>query len=116
MDRVLHLCVCILCGLLTGSPPPYVPPSPPSCALWVKDSFWLRSALSLEPQYQFAGLRHEEEHLDYKDWQVPLGRRFRALKLWFVLRLYGAEKIRAYLQHQCVGERGGLVVNYVTWP
>ncbi|KAK2077774.1 hypothetical protein QBZ16_004622 [Prototheca wickerhamii] len=69
------------------------------CALWVKDSFWLRSALSLEPQYQFAGLRHEEEHLDYKDWQVPLGRRFRALKLWFVLRLYGAEKIRAYLQH-----------------
>lgn len=71
-----------------------------SSALWIKDSFWLRSALSLEPQYQFAGLRHAEEHLDYKDWQIPLGRRFRALKLWFVLRLYGTQKIHAYLQHQ----------------
>ena len=29
--------------------------------------------------------------IDYRDWQVPLGRRFRALKLWFVLRHYGAE-------------------------
>ena len=116
MDRVLHLCVCILCGLLTGSPPPYVPPTPPSCALGVKGSLWLRPARFQAPHLQVSGRGHEEEHLDYKDWQVPLGRRFRALKLWFVLRLYGAEKIRAYLQHQCVGERGGLVVNYVTWP
>ena len=33
--------------------------------------------------------------IDYRDWQVPLGRRFRALKLWFVLRCYGAEGLRA---------------------
>lgn len=104
------MCARVACS--PGPPPPYVPPSPPSCALWVKDSFWLRSALSLEPQYQFAGLRHEEEHLDYKDWQVPLGRRFRALKLWFVLRLYGAERIRAYLQHQCVEGRGGGIFSH----
>lgn len=72
----------------------------------MKDSFWLRAALSLEPQYQFAGLRHEAEHLDYKDWQVPLGRRFRALKVWLVMRMYGQDGIRAYLQHQCVGAWG----------
>jgi len=34
-----------------------------------------------------------------QDWQVPLGRRFRALKLWFVLRTYGAEGLRGYLRH-----------------
>ena len=34
--------------------------------------------------------------IDYRDWQVPLGRRFRALKLWFVMRCYGlAERLRA---------------------
>jgi glutamate/tyrosine decarboxylase-like PLP-dependent enzyme len=34
-----------------------------------------------------------------QDWQVPLGRRFRALKLWFVMRTYGGEGLRAYLRH-----------------
>ena len=32
--------------------------------------------------------------VDYSDWQVPLGRRFRALKLWMVLRMIGAESLR----------------------
>jgi aromatic-L-amino-acid decarboxylase len=36
--------------------------------------------------------------VDYRDWQVPLGRRFRALKLWFVLRWYGAEGLRAHIR------------------
>lgn len=37
--------------------------------------------------------------VDFKDWQLPLGRRFRSLKLWMVMRLYGAEGIRAYLRN-----------------
>ena len=36
--------------------------------------------------------------IDYRDWHVPLGRRFRALKLWFVLRSYGAEGIRHHVR------------------
>jgi aromatic-L-amino-acid decarboxylase len=46
---------------------------------------------------------------DYRDWQVPLGRRFRALKLWCVLRHYGAEGLRHHvrrhveLAHQFAG-------------
>ncbi|KAJ9697060.1 hypothetical protein PVL29_009011 [Vitis rotundifolia] len=37
--------------------------------------------------------------VDYKDWQVPLGRRFRSLKLWMVLRLYGVEKLQHYIRN-----------------
>ncbi len=33
--------------------------------------------------------------------QVPLGRKFRSLKLWFVMRMYGAEGLRQYLRHRC---------------
>ena len=32
-------------------------------------------------------------------WQIPLGRRFRALKLWFVLRLYGVANLQAYIRN-----------------
>ena len=32
--------------------------------------------------------------IDYRDWQIPLGRRFRALKLWFVLRSFGVGGLR----------------------
>jgi glutamate/tyrosine decarboxylase-like PLP-dependent enzyme len=35
-----------------------------------------------------------------QDWQLPLGRRFRALKLWFVLRTYGAAGLRDYIGHK----------------
>ena len=34
-----------------------------------------------------------------QDWQIPLGRRFRALKVWFVLRTYGLEGLQKYLEH-----------------
>lgn len=34
-----------------------------------------------------------------QDWQIPLGRRFRALKVWFVLRTYGQKGLQDYLQH-----------------
>ena len=34
-----------------------------------------------------------------QDWQVPLGRRFRALKVWFVLRIYGQQGLQSYIQH-----------------
>jgi len=36
--------------------------------------------------------------VDYRDWQVPLGRRFRALKLWAVLSGYGLSGLRAHLR------------------
>ena len=35
---------------------------------------------------------------DYRDWQIPLGRRFRALKLWFVIRHYGVEGLQYHIR------------------
>ena len=45
--------------------------------------------------------------IDYRDWQVPLGRRFRALKLWFVLRWYGAEGLRIAVRTHSPRRRAG---------
>lgn len=42
---------------------------------------------------------------DYRDWQMALGRRFRALKIWFVLRVYGIEGLKAHIRgHIRIGE------------
>jgi aromatic-L-amino-acid decarboxylase len=36
--------------------------------------------------------------IEYRDWQIPLGRRFRALKLWLMMRWYGVEGMRAHVR------------------
>jgi aromatic-L-amino-acid/L-tryptophan decarboxylase len=65
--------------------------------LWVADREPLISTLSIVPPY----LRNEASEsgavIDYRDWHVALGRRFRALKLWWVLRHYGARGIRHHI-------------------
>lgn len=43
---------------------------------------------------------------DYRDWQIPLGRRFRALKIWFVLRSYGINGLKRHVRrHIELGEK-----------
>jgi aromatic-L-amino-acid decarboxylase len=65
---------------------------------WVKKRKDLIDALSILPEY----LRNEATSsgavIDYRDWHVPLGRRFRALKLWFVIRHYGVEGLRHHVR------------------
>lgn len=58
----------------------------------------LTSALSITPEYLRNEASEAGEVFDYRDWQVPLGRRFRALKLWFVLRGFGLAGLRALLR------------------
>jgi aromatic-L-amino-acid decarboxylase len=68
-------------------------------ALWVRDRAWLvESSLSVKPPY--LRNQHSDAGLvtDYRDWQIPLGRRFRSLKLWFVLRSYGAKGLREHIE------------------
>jgi aromatic-L-amino-acid decarboxylase len=75
-----------------------------SC-LYVRKRKDLVDALSITPSY----LRNEfsESGLvtDYRDWQIPLGRRFRSLKIWFVLRTYGVKGLQEHIRkHVKLGE------------
>ncbi|XP_014230308.1 aromatic-L-amino-acid decarboxylase-like [Trichogramma pretiosum] len=65
-------------------------------ALWVKDARHLTEAFNVERIYLADNKKGTVP--DFRHWQIPLGRRFRALKLWFVLRLYGAEGLRTYIR------------------
>ena len=66
--------------------------------LYLADRASLIDALSITPEYLRNDASESGAVLDYRDWQVPLGRRFRALKLWFVLRCYGAEGLRRHVR------------------
>ena len=66
--------------------------------LWVRDRRALIDALSITPEYLRNAASEAGAVIDYRDWQIPLGRRFRSLKLWFVMRHYGVEGLRAYIR------------------
>jgi aromatic-L-amino-acid decarboxylase len=57
---------------------------------WTADRTALLGALSILPEYLRSAAAASGAAIDYRDWQVPLGRRFRSLKLWFTLRTDGA--------------------------
>lgn len=91
--------------------------------MFVRSRHWLLRALSITPEYLRSPEYERGLVSDYRDWQercpwpfslcppanpshmfalqVPLGRRFRALKLWFTLRLLGAEALREGIRRHC---------------
>ena len=75
-------------------------------AFYVADRAALLRALSVLPEYLRNQATESGAVIDYRDWQVPLGRRFRALKLWFVIRWYGAEGLRRHIRHHVALARG----------
>ncbi|MFO0827204.1 MAG: pyridoxal-dependent decarboxylase [Phycisphaerales bacterium] len=68
-------------------------------AFYVADRAALVNALSVLPEYLRNRATDSGAVIDYRDWHVPLGRRFRALKLWFVIRHYGVEGLRSLVRH-----------------
>jgi aromatic-L-amino-acid/L-tryptophan decarboxylase len=68
-------------------------------AFWVADRASLIRTLSVLPEYLRNQATESGAVFDYRDWQIPLGRRFRALKLWFVIRHYGVEGLQHYVRH-----------------
>jgi aromatic-L-amino-acid decarboxylase len=67
-------------------------------AFWIADRAELIHTFAIAPTYLRDEASDSGAVIDYRDWQVPLGRRFRALKLWCTLRAFGAEALRAHLR------------------
>ena len=66
-------------------------------AYFVKDKHSLVKTFQLIPEY--LKTRTDEQANNYSDWTIPLGRRFRALKLWFVLNYYGMHGLQRKLRN-----------------
>nr|XP_006986536.2 histidine decarboxylase isoform X1 [Peromyscus maniculatus bairdii] len=64
---------------------------------WVKDKYKLQQTFSVNPVY----LRHANSGAttDFMHWQIPLSRRFRSIKLWFVIRSFGVKNLQAHVRH-----------------
>jgi aromatic-L-amino-acid/L-tryptophan decarboxylase len=65
---------------------------------YVADRNALIQTLSVLPEYLRNKATESGAVIDYRDWQVPLGRRFRALKLWFVIRHYGITGLQHHIR------------------
>ncbi len=68
-----------------------------SC-FYVADRKALIQTLSILPEYLRNKATESGAVFDYRDWQIPLGRRFRSLKLWFVIRHYGIEGLQHHIR------------------
>jgi aromatic-L-amino-acid decarboxylase len=65
---------------------------------YVADRSTLIQALSILPEYLRNQATESGAVIDYRDWHVPLGRRFRSLKLWFVIRYYGVAGLQNHVR------------------
>jgi aromatic-L-amino-acid decarboxylase len=65
---------------------------------YVADRAALIRTLSILPEYLKNQATESGSVFDYRDWQIPLGRRFRSLKLWFVIRHYGVEGLQFHVR------------------
>lgn len=65
---------------------------------YVADRKALIDTLSVLPEFLRNQATESGAVIDYRDWHVPLGRRFRALKLWFVIRHYGIEGLQHHIR------------------
>src|ERR1043166_8451113 len=77
---------------------------------YVADRKHLIQTLSVLPEYLRNQATEAGAVIDYRDWQIPLGRRFRSLKLWFVLRHYGIEGLQFHIR-----EHVRLAQEFASW-
>jgi aromatic-L-amino-acid/L-tryptophan decarboxylase len=77
---------------------------------YVADRKALTETLAITPEYLRNTATASGSVIDFRDWHIPLGRRFRALKLWCVIRSYGVKGLR-----DMVREHVGLAQQFVNW-
>lgn len=67
-------------------------------AMWIKNAAALTKSFNVDRIYLDHEYQGNSKAPDYRHWQLALGRRFRALKVWMVLRTYGQDYIRSYVR------------------
>lgn len=73
--------------------------------LFIRERKFIIECLSINRSYLENKASESGQVIDYRDWQIPMGRRFRSLKIWFVLRSYGVTGLQAYIRnHIRLGE------------
>ncbi len=77
---------------------------------YTRDRAALIRTLSVLPEYLRNQATESGAVIDYRDWHIPLGRRFRALKLWFVIRHYGVQGLRHHIR-----EHVQLAQEFASW-
>jgi aromatic-L-amino-acid decarboxylase len=77
---------------------------------YVADRRVLIQTLSVLPEYLRNKATESGAVIDYRDWHIPLGRRFRSLKLWFVIRYYGVEGLRFHVRRHVA-----LAQDFASW-
>jgi aromatic-L-amino-acid decarboxylase len=77
---------------------------------YVADRKVLINTLSILPEYLRNQATESGEVFDYRDWHIPLGRRFRSLKLWFVIRYYGIEGLQFHVRRHVA-----LAQQFLSW-
>ena len=68
-----------------------------SC-LYVSNRQALINSLTINPEYLKTEVSNSDTVFDYRDWQIPLGRKFRSLKLWSVIKYYGIDGIQSHVR------------------
>ncbi|KAK8507850.1 hypothetical protein V6N11_045939 [Hibiscus sabdariffa] len=68
------------------------------CSAFNVEPRFLIDSLSSNPEYLENDVSNSNVVVDYKDWQITLSRRFRALKLWFVIRRHGMENLMQHIR------------------
>ncbi|XP_054706815.1 tyrosine decarboxylase-like [Uloborus diversus] len=78
-------------------PSKWLPVNFDCCCFWVKNKHHLTQSMAVDPLY----LQHafSDEVIDYRHWSITLSRRFRSLKLWFVIRHYGIEGLQKHIRN-----------------
>ncbi|CAM9405302.1 unnamed protein product [Ascophyllum nodosum] len=66
--------------------------------MWVKRRAFVVDALSVTPEILRSKEYERGQVSDLRDWQIPLGRKFRSLKIWFIMRAFGLNKIRGHIR------------------
>ena len=77
---------------------------------YVADREPLIRALTVMPEYLRNEVSERGDAIDYRDWHIPLGRRFRVMKLWFVIRSYGVIGLQDFVRHHI-----GLAERFEQW-